>query len=294
MALDEDLLAHLQGGLTTLARAWAITRTDGTVYGFTDHDLPMVFDGITFRADSGMSSVGLQQSTGLSVDNTEAIGALSDASIREDDILAGRFDGAEVQAWLVNWTDVEIRHLIFRGTLGELRRAGGQFHAELRGLSEVLNRPIGRVFQKPCTAVLGDRGCGFGVSEPGYTADVAVLSQDAGRQYHFDEMPGFEDRWFQRGRFEVLTGAAAGLFGSIKRDSIEENGRVIALWEPIRANVEAGDLVRLTAGCDKRFETCRFKFNNVVNFQGFPDIPEEDWMMIHPTEATSKDGGSRR
>ena len=75
----------------------------------------------------------MQQSTGLSVDNTEALGALSDAAIREADIEAGRYDGAEVRAWLVNWADVSARQLQFRGSIGELRRAGGAFEAELRG-----------------------------------------------------------------------------------------------------------------------------------------------------------------
>jgi len=34
------LQPHLDGGSTSLCRAWTITRTDGAVLGFTDHDLP--------------------------------------------------------------------------------------------------------------------------------------------------------------------------------------------------------------------------------------------------------------
>ena len=115
--MDPALEAHLAGGITTLCRAWAITRTDGVSYGFTDHDGPLSFDGFTFKAETGLSPLALQQSTGLSVDNSEAIGALSDAALREDDIEAGRFDGAEVQAWLVNWSDVAQRWLQFRGSI---------------------------------------------------------------------------------------------------------------------------------------------------------------------------------
>jgi len=126
--------AHVQSGLTSLCRCWAITRADGVMYGFTDHDMALNFEGLSFRADSGLTAQSLQQSTGLSVDNTEAIGALSDVSVREEDIEAGRFDGAEVRAWLVNWAEPDVRWLQFRGTIGELRRSGGAFHAELRGL----------------------------------------------------------------------------------------------------------------------------------------------------------------
>ena len=84
-----DLLAHLQTGITTVCRCWALTRRDGTVLGFTDHDAALTFEGIRFRADTGMSTATLQQATGLSVDNTETMGALSDASISEADIEAG-------------------------------------------------------------------------------------------------------------------------------------------------------------------------------------------------------------
>ena len=44
------LEAHLAEGLTTVCRCWAVTRRDGVTYGFTDHDMDLVFDGITFRA----------------------------------------------------------------------------------------------------------------------------------------------------------------------------------------------------------------------------------------------------
>jgi len=292
--LSAAFQAHVEGGLTTLARAWVITRADGVVYGFTDHDEALNFDGVVFKADTGMSAQALQQSTGLSVDNTEAIGALSDAAVREEDIEAGRFDGAEVQAWLVNWADVTVRWLQFRGTIGELRRSGGAFHAELRGLTEALNRPLGRVYQKPCTAVLGDKTCKFDLAAPGYREDRAVDEVNEAQTFRWDALNGFEPGWFMRGRLEVLSGAASGLWGLIKQDRFEGATRVIELWEPLRGGLVAGDMVRLEAGCDKRFETCRLKFNNLVNFQGFPDIPGEDWVMSVPKQSGRNTGGSLR
>ena len=66
------------------------------------------------------------------------------------------------------------------------------------------------------------------------------------------------------------------------------------LWEPLRAAIAPGDMVRLEAGCDKRMETCRLKFNNLLNYQGFPDIPGEDWVMSVPRSSGINTGGSRR
>ena len=292
MALSQELEAHLRSGATTLCRAWAVTRADGTIYGFTDHDLDLVFDGLTFRADSGMSAGAIQQGTGLSVDNSEAVGALSDAALREEDIQAGRFDGADVMAWLVNWVDVSQRSLLFRGTLGEVKRSGGAFQAELRGLTEVLNQPLGRIYQSPCTAVLGDGACQVDLTATGYFTERAVEGVEDRKVFRFADMTEFDDRWFERGRCRVISGAAAGLVALVKNDRLDADGRRIELWQDPGAEIGAGDLIRFEVGCDKRAETCRLKFSNMRNFRGFPHIPGEDWLMAYPSSVRPNTGGS--
>lgn len=285
---------HLDLGVTTLARCWAVVRRDGTTFGFTDHDRTLSFDGITFKADAGLTARAITAATGLNVDNSEAMGALSDAAITESDIEAGRFDGAEVRAWLVNWADVDLRAMRFAGTLGELRRAGGAFHAELRGLTELLNQPQGRVYQTLCAAILGDGKCRFDLGIDGFVIEVAMQTLEEGRRFIFEDMNTFEPAWFERGRLRVLSGQAEGLIGSIKRDRFIGNARHIEVWEAFRTPIAQGDIIRLEAGCDKRSETCRLKFNNFVNFQGFPDIPGDDWLAQSPVSATQTSGGSLR
>lgn len=293
MAFHEGLAAHLATGLTTTAHAWRITRRDGVILGFTDHDRDLSFDDTLFRAGSGLSAVALQQASGLSVDNTEAVGALSDAAIRGADIDAGRYDAAQVEAWLVNWADLAQRQLLFRGHLGDITREGEAFRAELRGQTEALNRPIGRVFQKPCTAVLGDASCAVDLSDSAYVLEAPLVALEGRVGLSLTES-SFAEGWFQRGLCTVLSGEAAGLSRMVKRDQIIGGLRRIDLWEELRAPLAVGDLVRLTAGCDKRFETCRLKFSNVLNFQGFPDLPSSDWLAIVPGKTSLRDGGSQR
>lgn len=288
------LRAHLETGAGTTCRCWAVTRTDGVTLGFTDHDGDLAFEGLSFRADSGLGAKALQQTTGLSVDNTEALGALSAAAITEEDIEAGRYDGADVRAWLVNWANPEARQLQFRGTIGEIRRAAGAFEAELRGLTERLNMPVGRVYQKPCGAILGDGACRFDLNQPGYRARVPVEEVSERRVFSFAALNGFGPGWFRHGVLRIDSGAAAGLSGLIKRDGMRDGRRVIELWHPLRAVIAPGDQLVLEAGCDKRFETCRMKFVNLANFQGFPDIPGDDWSISDPARAGVMNGGSRR
>ena len=288
----EGLYTHLQSGATTVARAWLVERRDGVTMGFTDHDGDLTFGGRVYLAGTGLTARALQQTTGLSVDNTEAMGALSDAAITEDDILAGRFDGAEVTAWLVNWAAPDDRVMQFRGRFGEIRRASGAFQAELRGLTEALNQPQGRVIQRPCTAILGDGACRFDLSLPGYFNERAVEQVEEGRVFRWASFSGFDDRWFERGRFRVLTGAGAGVIGVVKNDRLSAAGRELELWQAVLPGVAVGDMVRIEAGCDKRAETCRLKFANFLNFQGFPHVPGEDWLASYPVRTSQNDGGS--
>ncbi len=287
------LHAHLQSGATTVCRAWTVRRRDGAVLGFTDHDRDLEVDGVNCRADTGMTARALQQTTGLSVDNTEATGALSDASIREPDLLAGRFDGAQVRSFLVNWAEPTEWIEQFRGTLGEIVRAGGAFRAELRGLTEALNRPQGFAYQPDCSAVLGDGRCRFLTTTPGYFAQRAVEDVEDGRLFEFLAFTGFDDRWFEHGRLEMLTGEAAGLVGVIKNDRATGQRRRIELWQSLGAPVVPGDLFRLLAGCDKTAATCRTKFANFLNFRGFPHVPGEDWLSSYPVPDRPNPGGAR-
>jgi uncharacterized phage protein (TIGR02218 family) len=290
----QELHTHLASGLTSVARAWAVTRKDGVQLGFTDHDRDLAFDGITFRADTGMSARALQQTTGLSVDNTEALGALTDSAIKEEDIAAGRYDGAEVVSWLVNWRDVSERRILFRGSIGEMRRGSGAFQAELRGLSEALNQPMGRVYQRACTSVLGDGGCGFDSNAVGFYYLGPLVEISERRVFRLGALTDYPEGWFQWGRLTINTGDAQGLSSMIKRDHVVDGERRIEIWEPLRADPQAGDMIRIEAGCDKRFETCKAKFGNVLNFRGFPDLPDEDWISLSPTSSKNKTGGSRR
>ena len=284
---------HLKTGLTTLCRCWAVTRRDGRVFGFTDHDRDLSFDGLEFKADTGLTASALQQVTGLAVDNSEAVGALSDASVTEADIAAGRFDDAKISYWLVNWQNLEEREVQFAGSLGEIKRADGAFFAELRGVSEALNKPLGRVYQKPCSAVLGDKACGVNLVDPEVSATVSVESVEDGRIFRFGSLVDYDERWFERGKLTLTSGEASGLGGMIKNDRSEDGVRIIELWEEIRIAISIGDQVVLNAGCDKRSTTCAAKFSNLLNFRGFPHIPGEDWLMAYPSEGGANDGGSR-
>jgi uncharacterized phage protein (TIGR02218 family) len=143
-----------------------------------------------------------------------------------------------------------------------------------------------------CSAVLGDGACGFDVETAGYFSDTGFVDVDDARVFTFAGLNGFQERWFERGVMLVTSGAAAGLSGIIKNDLVIDGSRVIELWQSLKVDLSASDTVRLFAGCDKRTTSCKAKFGNFLNFQGFPDIPGEDWLMSYPSSASVNTGGS--
>lgn len=283
---------HLAGGATTTCFCWALTRRDGVVMGFTDHDRDLAFEGVTFRAGTGLTARALQQVSGLAVDNAEAVGALSDAAVREEDLRAGRYDGAAVRMWMVNWADVAARVLRFAGHIGEVAEGDGSFRAELRGLSEALNRPQGRVIQPACDAVLGDARCGVSLEQPAFGGRFALLAVRDRRVLVLDGAAGFASGWFERGRVRFVSGGAAGLIGAVKSDRIAPEGRLVELWEEPGILPAPGDEIDLRAGCDRQAATCRAKFDNFLNFRGFVDVPSEDWITASAPRAVAAGRGA--
>ncbi|HEX3708973.1 MAG TPA: DUF2163 domain-containing protein, partial [Pseudolabrys sp.] len=154
--IPSALQAKLDAGATTLCRCWLIVRSDGVTQGFTDHDDDVALDAVTCRAGAGLTASEVSQKLGLAVDGSEFSGALADDSLNEDDLAAGRYDAAAIELWLVDWSEPDLRVLLAKGSLGEIKREGTAFTAEMRGLSQRLAEDSGRLFTATCSADLGD------------------------------------------------------------------------------------------------------------------------------------------
>ena len=143
--IPSALADHLDGGVTTLARCWKLTRRDGATFGFTDHDRDLAFAGTTFEARTGLEAAEASAELGFAVGGGEVSGALVSAGIGEDDLAAGLYDDARVETWLVNWAEPEQRLMLDAGFIGEIRRADGAFIAEVRGPMHRLDEERGRL-----------------------------------------------------------------------------------------------------------------------------------------------------
>jgi len=288
-ALPPGLQDHLDGGATTLCWCWLVTRRDGVVQGFTDHDRDLVFDGVTYQAASGFTASEVQSALGLAVDNLSVSGALSAASLNGDDLAAGRYDGAAMALWRVNWAAPEQRVLMKSGTLGEVTRSGSAFTVEVRGLAQALNQPVGRAFGRLCDADLGDARCTLAITP---VAGLVTVAADA-RRFTVSGLEAAASGDYSGGTLRFTSGACAGLAGQIKRHASGGGIVTLELWQAMPDAVVAGDGFTATPGCDKAFATCRDRFANAANFRGFPYMPGNDAVLAAPSASQPLDGGSR-
>ncbi|MEL7048003.1 MAG: DUF2163 domain-containing protein [Pseudomonadota bacterium] len=276
---SESLSAKLRSRVTTLCWCWRVTRNDGAVLGFTDHDRTLVFDGTDFEASTGFTGSEMTASLGLNVDNLEVDGALSSERLSHEDLADGLYDDARVEIFLVDWADVDDRALMRVGSLGEVTRGGGAFSAEVRGLSHYLQQPRGRLFQHTCDADLGDERCQVDLNDPAFRAVATITELVSDRSIAVSGLGAFADGWFRQGLARFSTGAQTEQAIEIKGHRRRGADDVLELWAPMRGVLVVGQDFVVTAGCDKAHATCRDRFSNAINFQGFPFIPGNDALV---------------
>lgn len=290
--LDASLAAHLAGGVTTLCHCWRVEPKDGTVLGFTDHDRDLLIAGTTYKAASGFTATAIEDQLGLAVSNLDVDGALSSAAITEDDLNAGLYDDASVIIMRVNWQDVSQRVVLRSGFLGQVTRGEAAFSAELRGLAAKLDQAAGRVFQRTCAWELGDSRCQIDLGAPASNGSGAVTSVISNFDFTASGIGSFASGIFSRGKIVWATGDNAGLAIEVKSHSQGSPNSRLSLFLPMPRPIQVGDTFSITAGCDKRFETCRDRFSNVVNFGGFPHMPGNDFALGYATQGDHNAGGS--
>ncbi len=268
--LPTALATHMASGTTTLADLLKITRKDGAVYAFTSAGDDVTISGVTYIAAQGLDISSLEVSAGLAVDNLELTTLDDGTTFSRIDVLSGKWRNADFVISRYNWaspTDgVEVR---MAGTIGEVHLKRGHIVAELRGLQQALQQPIGSVISKPCHARLGDAMCTKDLAAFTFTGSVTTATS---QQVFTDSTKAQDADYFADGILTWLTGANAGLQVKVKGFA----AGVFTLSLPMLSAITLSDSFEVVAGCQKRLEDCRDKFSNVLNFQGFAHLPGID------------------
>lgn len=269
-------MSIVEPALTTLAFCWRLERRDGICLGFTTHDRDLTVDGAVYRAAPGMLPSAISIGDGFDAAALDVGGALTSDAITAADLVAGRWDGAAVRLFLVDWQQPDGEPMILaRGELGDISISGNGFETEVRGPAALLERPVVEQISPECRAELGDGRCR--VDMAGRTRTTRVASMVSESVLDVETAPEGANACGY-GRLRWIGGANGGLESAIAAS----DGVRLTLREAPHAAPAAGDLVEIREGCDKRFETCLGRFANAENFRGEPHVPGMDLLTRYP------------
>jgi uncharacterized phage protein (TIGR02218 family) len=263
----------MEGSVLTTCTLWKVTRPDGLAFGFTDHDSDVTFGGTTYAASTGHTASSIKTTAQLSVDNLEVQSMLSGSTFTEADILAGLWDFAQILIHVVNYNDLTMGSMILRqGWLGNIKTGRHNFIAELRGMMQPLQQTIGRIYTPGCDADLGDARCGVVLGNFTVSGNVTAA---ASTRVFTDSARAEANGYFDGGLVTWTSGANANYRMEVKSFA---NGTV-TMQQAMPNPIVVGDTYNMSAGCDKVRATCVSKFNNIISFRGFPDLPGRDAMI---------------
>lgn len=282
--------AHLAQDARRLTICGIVEKSNGDIIRCTQHDEDIRissgdFAG-TYFSTAAITASDMKFSSDMSVDNLEISGAIADGfqitGFEIADIAAGLFRSAPFQVFVCQWDDADSwQDEINRGYLGQITRtAEGAFTAEWRGLFQVLQQNVGRVYGTDCDVVrFGDSRCTIDVTP--LTVNATVTSVISRREIIVSmtglPSPAPAAGYFEIGELAALTGSNGGYTKQVKRDSIGGTLGHLQVWENFPKDFQISDTLTIIPGCKRRFEDCQF-WNNVNNFRGhgrwIPGMPK--------------------
>jgi uncharacterized phage protein (TIGR02218 family) len=276
--LEAPMVSHLATRSHTRCNMLLLELADGTTIAVTDHDVNLDFDigdGVeTYRADTGFQISDIQIPIGLEPGNFEVSGPITeDGPVTRAALLGGRFNRAEARLFAVNWNSLTSGPVrILKGKASNIRPEGGKFVFEVRDARDAFSQTILNVITNQCRA--DHESCCVHIADETATTVTAVtdaLTIEVAAALTADD--------FTNGKLWFTTGVLAG---TSPIEIHDVTGSTVTLFTEVPALPSIGDAVTLKEGCDRSRTMCRDRFDNVVNFRGYPDVSGSDQILRMP------------
>lgn len=279
-SLPGPLASHYAGGDITVAYALRLTRLDGQVFGFTSHHRRRRIGGVWYEAAQGLDVTSIATSAGLGVDTLELSTTDDGTLFTASAVQGGIWQNTRFLCFRYNWETppaaLDGTEPLVAGTFGQVIMRAGRVVAELRGLQQFLQQPVGEASSKNCRARFGDSRCRFDLATRTHTP--STVTSVASRTLFTASGRAEAADYFTEGEALWITGANAGIRQRVRQHA---TGGVFTLVLSAEEPIQVGDIFTAIGGCRKRLEDC-IERSNVLNFQGEPHRPGVDAIMLQP------------
>jgi uncharacterized phage protein (TIGR02218 family) len=282
--ISAPLKAHYALGSTTIARCWRFERRDGRVVTVTTCARDLLIGGETYRSKEGVNPTSIAQEASAAVTNSDVTGTMAAESVSEAELYAGLWDGAFVSVFEVNYRDLSMGTMQLQsGNIGDVKAGRSAFTAEVRGLTQRLQKVVGRVYTAGCPWVFGDAAtCRKDIGPLMVTGSFTSIVD---LRTLVDTARGEVSDYFGAGLMTVTSGENAG----VQMEVYAFDSGQFTLHLPLPYAAAVGDTYSVVPGCRKRWvEDCKTKWANGNNFGGFPLVPGSDKVLgLGGTEGTN-------
>ncbi len=280
--IPPGLAAALQAETLTLAILTRIDRLDGVSLGFADIDRDITFGGLLYEAGAANDASAISAKTGTEGSNLDVeglLGTLTSDAITDTDLLAGRYDGASVEIFVVNYEEtpaITERIILFSGSVDECEFGSGHYRVTLRSLMQHLSQNIGELTSQTCLVKrFGDERCKKDLTALRHDRTVSAVTTPLILRFGGDTITtGF----YNYGVVTFTSGNNAGLEMEIKSHVNEGSEAVLTLQQAFPFLIVPGDSATLTEGCDRTAAVCK-RHQNIINFRGFDKLPGSDRIL---------------
>lgn len=257
-----------------------IVTKNNIVLTFTDHDKPLTIDGDVYTPGAGLTRVKMMAKANQEPSSQEVEAAWIEG-VDEQDANNGVYDNATITFGWVSWKRPNLGQVvIFHGVLGVLTWTEEGFSAEVQNNIRLLQRPTTSMVTPNCRHSLGDTndtnkavpgGCNVNLANFTFTGEVTDILTNR-RKFNISGNAATKDSgYFSTGVLTFTSGLNNGLITDVK---LHDSGS-IELYIPTHYEINTGDTFNIVAGCNGTLAVCKSKFNNVVNFGGFPHLQPE-------------------
>lgn len=270
------MLSYLQENATSLQLCWEIRRKDGVKLYYTEYDKDLVINGKIYKKRNSGISQSLRVEDALKGNESSIDMILDGDGITVADLYSFKYDDADIFISVVNPNTPDDQIKLTRGKLGKTVLKEDKAEISYKSITSLLDKNIGRIYTYTCDAELFDSYCsastaghiftnknptGVDPTKPFTTFTDTTLNKDNG--------------WFDNAYFKWTSGNNKDIETKVKSYTND----IITLSLAMPYEIKVADTYTVFSGCDKEFTTCKSKFNNTLNFKGFPHIPNADKMV---------------
>lgn len=249
---------------------------NGTTLNYCNAGTNITFNGTTWlAAPAGLSRSRMNWTTGVEVDELD-IDFQADPTIvvAGTPLLAaavlGLFDNCRVtlqRLFMQDWNTPVDAVLLFQGLAAPAQVLRQSLQLTIKSDLDRLNVMIPpNVYQSSCVHSLYSSGCTVKMATYKVSGTASGVNANGGIVAGLAQ----PDNWFQMGAIKFTSGLNVGMVRTIKTYT----GGIVYPTKAFPYAIANGDAFIVTPGCDKlQTGDCLNKYNNVINFKGFPFIP---------------------